>query len=352
MENYIDLNMPRLEGLQEAKRFDYDPTLRHQLHPRTFTDGFSQSEIETWDTCAFKWYLQYGNRITLRGMADLPMGFGTAMHARFAKFYSTGTMGDDLIEPGPDAVLSSKDSEKLDHLQAVLDALTDAYAQYYADDLKLYRFNSEGIEQIVDLTVEYKGHKIRFRATIDITCLTPTKLEVSWDHKSTGLLNAAVVEGWNFKFQFMFYAWIHWQMNQGKQKHEFIFNAIKKTQLRLKQGENWLTFRARVTMDMLSRPAEYFNRGSIEFNSESIDTFEREVLFPKLDRIILLQDALKAGNESLVRALTMNKVTTACHNWNRTCQYFKICTEGWHAVDSLYQFDEPKHSNYIQIELE
>lgn len=327
-----------------------DPTQTPQLHPKTFKDGFSQSEIGDWDDCAFKWYLRYGNRIQLRSDYNLPLAFGTAFHSRLAEFYRTSKMGTDSMEL-PTGTCSIEEQAKADRMTIVLDAMTDAYAQYYKDDLNRFKFKEEQIERVVDIEFEYRGSMIRVKGTLDMTCLEGKK-EISWDHKSTGLLNAAVVEGWNFKFQFMFYVWLHHQAVQ-KDSYQFLVNGVKKTQLRQKQGETWQAYQQRIIRDMVyERPAEYFYRAPIDFDDGSIETFEREIFYPKLDRIIAVQDALKVGDEHTLRMLTMNKVTTACHNWNRTCPYFKICEEGWGQVSDLYETKTQKHDNYLSIEIE
>lgn len=328
-----------------------DPTLKIWIPDETFKEAFTQSELGTWDECAFKWYLKYGHRIDAVGAYSFPQMFGTALHSSIADFYKTGDMGSCPLTVPDNTILSLEEEKKKEHWQIVLDATTEAYAAFFKDDLKLFKGYKQELEQVIEVEIEYKGVPIKLKGTLD-HILIGKKDQLIIDTKSFTMMNDAQKESWQFRFQFFFYVWLAWMSPTFRQNSpaRFMVNGIKKTQLRLNKGENLIQFKARIKKDILDDPGKYFWRDTMEFNQESIDRFEAELLNPKLDRIILLKGEAKLSKLSegvwSNLHLAINKNTDACFNYSSVCPYLPICKSSFAENEDKYEQRKEKHPNY------
>jgi hypothetical protein len=330
-----------------------DPTETISIPPKTFTDAFTQSELGTWDQCAYKWYLQYAHRLEpVTGWAK-PLVLGTAIHATLANFYR----GDSTIAPctlpeGGDYTL--EDEKDLEFLNVIEVAMMEIYFEYYADDLKIFKFGNENIEQVVEVEFEYKGVVIKLKGTLDLIQCKLKQLII--DHKSAFRLDESLKDSWRMKFQFMFYVWLAFNSPTFRQKSpaKFMVNGIKKPELRVKKDESLSAFGFRIREDMRADPLKYFWREEMDFNLNTIKRFENEHLFPKLDRIVALQEESfengKMDKNSIF--LAINKNTDACYNFNKPCAFLSICKSSFVENVDKYKQRQEKHSNYITIEVE
>jgi hypothetical protein len=250
----------------------------------------------------------------------------------------------------PEGACPTNEQEaKFEYMNAVLEATMEAYAQHYGLDVRGdFKVLEERIEEVVEVTIEYKGVTITLKGILDVIRIGKSKQKI-WDHKSMGVLNAALTEAWKFRFQFMFYVWLAWNSPTFRKERPafFMVNGVKKTLLRQKQTETLAAFTNRVTNDILARPSEYLWREEMEFDEGSIERFEKEHLFPKLDRIVQLMTAPKA-----MEHLAINKNTDACWNYNKPCAFLPICSNNFEAEKDRYTQRVEKHTNYNTIDSE
>jgi hypothetical protein len=167
------------------------------------------------------------------------------------------------------------------------------------------------------------------------------------DHKTCSRLNEETAEGWEFRFQFMFYAWL-------ATKHPDFAklpimgtmpNAIKKPELRIGKDESSLAFAARVKLDMLTRPESYYYREIKMLTKDAMTRFENEMLRPKVERLkFVLGITDGAESRRLKAAFLRNKNTDACFHYNKRCPFFNVCKNGWDVEKGAFKQRKTKHN--------
>lgn len=334
-----------------------DPTIKIWVPDETFTEAFTQSELGTWDECAYKWYLKYGHRIDAIGTYSWPLMFGTALHANIAEFYRGLPLPEVALEFPKGVVPSLEEEKKLEHWNVVLEATMQAYCEYFKDDLKAFKSFKQELEQVIEVEIEYKGIPIKLKGTLD-HILIGKKDQLIIDTKSFTQNSPAQQAAWQFRFQFMFYVWLAWMSPTFRQNapSRFMVNGVKKTQLRLNKAENLIQFKNRVYKDIIQDPGKYFWRDTMDFNQESIDRFEAELLNPKLDRIVELKKSVNKSSKGSILLpepflnqnsyLAINKNTDACFNYSSVCPYLPICKSSFAENEDKYEQRKDKHPNY------
>lgn len=302
------------------------------IYKETFADGFTQSEIGTLDECAFKWNMRYNYRFQPDGYYRLPFMFGTAWHDVMETLFRDKKVKVPVLAFPENAVITEGDQDKLTTLQFMLDGMSKAYAQYYKDEIK--NFKSLFIEEVVEVNYKYNGVIIPLKGKID----RMDHLGTLFDSKSTSMLRNDILAKWDLKFQFMFYCWLIVQKHGLKKVRKFTVDAVKKPQIRINKGEPPIAFGRRVESALLCKPVDYFYRSTIAVTAESMEHFEKEILEPKLERFLLMQD-----NPEL--RMWENKNTDACHHFGETCPFFPVCAEGA-KPENIYNVLKLKHTEY------
>jgi hypothetical protein len=219
---------------------------------------------------------------------------------------------------------------------------------HYIDDFKLFKFqdHDEDIEKLLDIIITFEGTKIRLKGVIDLMPEIASR-GVIMDHKSAAALNFGVVSGWDFKFQFLFYAWIAAKVYPGRFKRITV-NGVKKPQLKPKKDEHLKHYGLRIRDDILKNPDKYFYRNTIPILRGTMERFENEILRPKLHRIKLISNP-KTDQDTL-RLVTHNKNTNACFNYGYSCSYYNICTNSLKSEEHNYEKSTIKHPHHEQKE--
>lgn len=302
------------------------------LNPETFQRGFTQSEIGQWDDCAEKWYLGYNHRLELKGAFEWHFIYGDGVHESLESFYKTGEMKIARLQ-FPDGVAPTAEQERdLAMWQAILQIQMEQYAHYRQDDLEAW--TPWAIEEVIE--TEYEGIKLRGKVDLGY-CIDGRKENILTDHKSYGLDD---YEGWNFRFQFMFYIWLAQRVLR-KGIHKFEVNGVRKPQLRLGKNESIESFMVRIRQAMIQEPEKYFVRHPLPMIANSMEHFEKRVLQPKIERIKLLtQDTTSA---MIIETLARNQVTATCVQFGSKCQFLPICKHGSLREGHFYQCREHKH---------
>lgn len=306
------------------------------LRPETFKDGFTQSEIGVWDDCAEKWYLGYNQRLERRGGFEWHFVYGDAVHETLAPFYRDGTEKIAALQFPPGTVLTHLQEMERDMWQGILQVQMEQYFQYYADDLEAWT------TWAVEETVEYTFRDVKLKGKIDVGHTVDGQPgNILDDHKTYGLDD---YEGWNFRFQFMFYLWLVQKAKKMK-IDKFMVNGIRKPQLRLGKDESIPSFMVRVRQAHIQEPKKYFQRHPLPMIKNSMEHFEKRVLTPKIERIKLLTQA--ATPDNIVEALARNQNTHTCVKYGASCQFLPICKHGFLRDGHAYERRESKHVELI-----
>lgn len=306
-----------------------------QIDLDSFALGFTQSEITTWDDCAEKWFLGYNQLLRRKGEFAWYFVYGDAFHRSLSEFYRTGEMTVASLQFPRDVILTNEQEADKDKWEKILAVQMERYAVFYADDLKAWKIHLN--EEIV--TTEFEG--ITFTGKIDLgLTIKGEKSVVHVDHKSASQFSPASMNGWHFRFQFMFYLWLVRRVT-GKPANRFMVNGLKKPGLKQGVNETVDSYVARVRVDMIQRPEEYFKRITLPTIAGSMETFEEKVLRPKINRIkaLTLDSTPVMIKESLARNLNTNN----CVKFGQTCQFLPICQNGWKAEGFQYARRENKH---------
>lgn len=302
------------------------------LRPETFTGGFTQSEIGTWDDCAEKWYLGYNHRLERKGGFEWHFVYGDAVHEALAHFYRTGEMQVASLQFPEGVILTSKQEYERDMWQAILEVQLERYAIHYADDLEV--FSPWAVEELIEF--EFEG--VLLRGKIDLGYdLDGLETDILSDHKTYGLDD---YEGWNFRFQFMFYIWLVQKALKRKIK-KFVVNGIRKPQLRQGKNESLASFAVRIKQAHIQEPLKYFTRHNLPMIKNSMEHFEERVLRPKLERI----KALTQGKTPaiIIESLVRNQNTHTCVRYGQTCEFLPICKHGYQRDGHFYTQRQDKH---------
>lgn len=303
------------------------------IRPETFSQGFSQSEIGTWDNCAEKWYLSYNHRLERKGTFEWHFLYGDGVHKTLEDFYNgieqIATLQDFLPEG---VVLTTEQEDELGKWQAILQVQMERYWKHYVDDLSVWTpWTNEAVVE-----VEFEG--IKFTGKIDLGfCVDGHTDRILMDHKTYGLDDSV---GWQFRFQFMFYIWLA-QKATGKKIDQFWVNGIKKPQLRQGKDESLASFAVRINQAMIQEPEKYFQRQQLHMIQNSMEHFEQRVLRPKIERLQLLTQ--RDPSASIIEALVRNQNTHSCVTYGNTCQFLPICQHGYKREGHFYQQREHKH---------
>ena len=293
---------------------------------------FSQSEIVMWDECPTKWYNKYVLLLEKVGEYQLSLLIGTAWHTMIENWYRS--KGKALEAPEleyPEDVIITQEMEKEQEMwHEILEAMIQAYAYHFEKDLTL--FKPDTFEETATVTIEIDKVEIQLTGKIDMTGKFRNKI-AQWDHKTTSQLTPQIVDAWEYKFQFMFYAWLKKQA--GLKVEEFIVNAVRKPQLRQNKGEHIHTFAGRVKHAMLAEPDKYFYRQHLPTTDFAFQNFEESVLMPKLQRIASLQK-----NPKLASFIALNRNTEACNHFGQVCPFYDKC---FHGETKQYRTREIKH---------
>jgi hypothetical protein len=303
------------------------------INQESIAMGITQSEMMTWDECPEKWYLGYNHMLTLKGAWARYFVYGDAFHSCMDRFYRDGDESVPDLEPPPGAILTGEDEFWFELWSKILKVQMQRYFTYYQDDRKAWKiFLNETI-----VTVEWEGVKWTGKLDLGIEYNNVATLA---DHKSAGRFDMATLNGWDFRFQFMFYLWLM-EKHTGRKIPQFMVNGLKKPELRIGKGESMQTFVNRIEQHMIQEPEKYFKRVPLLRVQGSMEHFEQRVLRPKLNKIRLLTEPTTPA--IVLESLARNQNTGNCVKYGSTCQFMRICQHGFKREGFQYTRREHKH---------
>lgn len=302
------------------------------IRPETFKAGFTQSEIGIWDDCAEKWYLSYNHQLRRRGGFEWYFIYGDGVHATLEHWYRTGEEKVATLQLPEDVIPTADTQYELRKWQHILKVQMERYFIYHADDLTAW--TPWAVEETV--AVEFEG--VKFTGKIDLGYqVDGDSANILMDHKTFGMDD---YEGWQFRFQFMFYLWLAAKATK-KKINRFVVNGIKKPQLRQGKDESLESFGVRIMQDMIQVPDKYFQRHPLPMIAHSMEHFEERVLRPKIERIKLLTQATTP--DIVIEALVRNQNTHNCVKYGEMCEFLPICKSGFQREGHWYFQRENKH---------
>lgn len=293
--------------------------------------------MTTWDECSERWYRQYNERLRLPGTVAWPLVYGTAVHATLESYYKTGVVPTEFasLQIPSDVIMTADDEIEQEYWNAVLQVQMRRYFAYYNDDFQNLSVIPEMTEQVLETVFD----GIKLRGKIDLGHRPKKGIVAQMDHKTSGRWSPDILNGWYFKFQFMFYPWLA-QRATGIKVNEFTVNAIIKPSIRVKKDESLGAFAARLEGDMIQDPTKYFKRVYLPISKGFFERFETEILQPKLNRIKALTSPTQSAIlPSLVRNLNTNHCVRIGLG---SCPYLPLCTHG-EAERFRYRVKPIKH---------
>lgn len=313
-----------------------------------FAEGCTQSEMTTMDNCGMLWFWKYALLLKKKGGFSWALAFGSAMHQCWEEMYATGGKRWSVPQVRaflPKGVSLSLDQQKQEeYWQGVLQIQAECYAHRYRDEFELIR--TEKVEMIVDLVHEFEGQKIRLKGMVDLQfCNVANDGLWIMDHKTSGRLDLKTVQGWDFRFQFMFYLWLATkQMEQEGQSRRFQgyeINALKKPTIKVRVNDTLPQFFERLRNEMLMEPEKYYYRERLLLNKQALDHFEKHVLEPKLHRIMLLTNP--EVSDSIKLSIVNNMNTDYCQRYGGPCEFLPLCAHGFELEGFQYEQRAIKH---------
>jgi hypothetical protein len=315
-----------------------------QIYRHTVTEGFTQSEFSEM-SCMQRWNFRYNHLLVKPGEIQFPFSVGSIFHDAMEQFYVTKGMRVKVatLQFKEYEVPSAVDIQKREYWNHVLPAMVDAYMIEYKADPVLW----EILHVEKELDVMYRG--FRLRGKVDLKIRQKNGIWIV-DHKTMGRLNKDVVAGWDFRFQFMFYLWLMTLSGDPDKLMGYIVNGVKKTELRVKQGESIQSFAIRVKEDMIQNPDKYYFREEYPIGKGALANFQKHVVDPKLDK---LQFMIDNPTHPLTQALLQDKNTSECQKWGGApCQYIEMCRHGREKMIHLYTEKPAKHEELEEADVE
>lgn len=276
--------------------------------------------------CRKKFYWQYIKKlIPIR--AAIPFIVGGLVHNGLELFYKGeldleeyGKVVAQSIEESIVTSTSVDESEKIWIQEAIVMGILTGYVDRYAKTDKKWKVIAPETEFLFELEngLKYSGKR-------DLLIIDKKKGLGLVEHKTTTQLNAGYLAKLPLDNQILIYS--HSVKKEFKKYPDFIlYNVMKKTGLRKKQGESFEQFKERIMQEYKYNLAQYFHR---EFVPVNIKTIKRSV--KELERFAVeFKRALK------IKYFYMN--TTQCTAYG-ACPYMPLCLKQKHAMDMFTKRD-------------
>lgn len=310
----------------------------------SFKEGLTQSEIMERCNCPRKHMFRYILQLKRQGSFSWALLTGGAVHTLLEEHYKLLQEGSEgLLVPKavefdfePDIILDPTQHEEYKYWQFVSGLLVHRHNLFYQErdsNLKIHN-----VEHSAD--VEYRG--LRLRGKIDLVASGEGKPRF-WimDHKTTSDINDLKLEGWQFRFQFLFYSWL-WKQIIERPSGTFVNMLKKPRQMRMRM-ESIEAFINRINTDMLAEPLKYFRREWIPLDDDILDRFQRYTLDPVITKFLIIQE-MATDNEFDRRFTDLEKQsmlleanTDHCISWNVKCEFLNLCKDNFqdYAVEFI-----------------
>lgn len=315
-------------------------------------EGLTQSEIMERCNCPRKHMFRYILNLKRQGSFSWPLMVGGAIHKLLEEHYTLLQKGKGgLTEPkaiefefDQDVILDPKQHEEYKYWQLVVGMLVYRHNRYYDDS----NIDVHHVEVPIDLV--YRGQ--RLRGIIDLVGSSPGRDFWIMDHKSSSDISDIRLEGWQFRFQFLFYAWL-WRGLSGEIPSGTYVNILKKPLERrsVKKGESVEDFCRRIDFNIQAEPHLYFRREWVPIDSGMIDRFQRYTLDPAITEFQMLREVVDLHEDDMYsrftqlekEAMLLRANTDHCIYFNTKCEFLELCKENFQDFHVEYIKREHKH---------
>ena len=303
----------------------------------------TQSEIMTRAACPRKWYYRYCLQLDRKGGVNPHFVYGELMHEALAILYRSGeynkTYKEYFIEVPEyrtkDMLLMPGDQEAIEFVRKKVQIAFNSYRMHY------YKADSYMRVRAVEQQYRTSFGGTLLEGKIDMVSHPKERDGIFiWDWKTAGRFDAAMLDAWSFRFQFLYYAWLYWRCT-GERPSGIMVNGLGKCQLRpkitnkkTKEKETSEEFLIRVRNDMQANREKYFYRQRMPLGKGQLERFEKEMLMPHLRAFALLGQiptnrTTQTNKEiAIIDSLAMAMNTGNCHVYNSFCEYLPLCKDG------------------------
>lgn len=322
--------------------------LDFEVNLDVITEGFTQSEMQTWDNCPEMWYLRYMLMLEKKNSNNWATIYGSWIHSSLEEYYASGgrrwSWNPEVTHPPK--IRNQQWEVDYEYYSKIGETQMKIYTSHYRHDKKLLKPLKGGTEFIAD--IEFEG--FRLKGMMDVVAEHTGKgINIHMDHKTSSRLDRSIVMGWDIRFQFMFYIWLLSKAKPEWKVKGFMPNGFKKPQLKRGPNETMKEFCKRLDKHMREEPEKYFYRELMLLKKGQLDHFETTILRPKLFRLGLLLNP-KTPKEVKI-AIARNKNTDMCVKYGAkyACQFLDLCHRGFAASKEFYQKRNVKH---VELEAE
>jgi hypothetical protein len=315
---------------------------------QSFAQGLTQSEVMTRMNCARKWYFRYVKQIKKQGSFSWALLYGDAIHQMLEQKYEYGVVMDvPDFRFEEDVILTPAQHSEYEYWQGLAAVTMRQHNRYWNV------FDEKMIIESTEQEVEYEYQGFRLRGKIDLV-IRPHKSEGIFplDHKTCSDFSKGLFEGWSFRFQFLFYAWLLWKVH-GIYPAGMYVNAIKKPAERrsVKSQESIPQFLKRIEHNMISEPEKYFKRERLPFDRTTLIRFQTFTLDPIIAQFEMIHGAaLMEWTEfremevmSTLFSLLLAMNTDHCWVYNRPCEFLDLCANNFEDFSQEYITTQQKH---------
>lgn len=298
-------------------------------------DVITQSEIMMRASCPRKWFYKYALKLDRRAGISRPLVYGQLVHEGLAELYNSGHYGETPkeypIEIRPiklpdDMLLMPGDADELELVRQLAQITFDNYRWYY------HKLDSKIRVRKVEETFETKFRGVKLSGRIDLVAHPNLRNGIYiWDFKTAGRFDAAMLDAWSFRFQFLYYAWLYWRCT-GERPSGNVTNGLRKSRLRPKETkhETKKEYIDRVKENYKGERSKFFYRQRMPLIKGALERFEKDILEPHITafRLMGIEDKEGIGCELAHGMLGMALNTSQCHLYNSFCEYLPLCQHG------------------------
>ena len=321
---------------------------------RSLDEGLTQSEIMTRMNCPRKWFYRYVWQKKKQGSFSWPLLFGDAVHKMLEAYYRGRDVNAEVPEFRfeEDVILRPDQTEEHMYWRALAHVLVEAHNRYW------FKFDNQMEILANEEEIHYNYEGFNLKGKIDM-CIRPSTKDGVFplDHKTTYQFDSHIFDGWSFRFQFLFYAWLWWKVKKRYPAGIYV-NAIRKPAERrsVKKQETVEEFIKRIEQNIVLEPEKYFKRERLPFGPGTLERFEEYTLNPIINQFGMVDGITKCTeadfrDEDLARtvdSLLLAINTDHCHQYNRSCEFLDLCANNLQDHAAEYIDMKQKHPELVK----
>jgi hypothetical protein len=244
-----------------------------------------------------------------------------------------------------DVILRPDQTEEYEYWRQLAHVIVKEHNRYW------FKFDDQMEILANEEEISYNHEGFTLRGKIDLSIRPSPKDGIFLlDHKTTSRFDKDTFDGWSFRFQFLFYAWLWWKV-KGRYPAGVYVNAIRKPAERrsTKDQETVEAFVKRIHQNMWIEPQKYFKRERMPFGRDTLERFEKYTLNPIITQYHMLAGITECDVHELeelsatVDSLLLSMNTDHCHAWNRACEFLDLCANNLQDYAAEYIEMKTKH---------